>query len=230
MKRILAVITSLLISSHAFADSLGSAVGGTAANQSSLSGGLCLSAPVAISNGQQRALLADCTTGALLTESAGGLSGGYEFNASATPTVQNASYSAGQSLGGLQTISIGATNSLTGILTQIQLSSKGGSVVASVIYVWQKNPTGTTCTDRANFVASATDNQALIVQPQLLTPSVVLSAQDTFTYAAATNLIAPFANGSTNTSLYVCIVANGTVTPGTTSDLRVNIQGVKDQT
>lgn len=158
-----------------------------------------------------------------------GLVGGYEFNASAIPTVQTGSYSAGQSLGGLQTISIGATNSITGILTQIQIASKGGSVVASVIYVWQKNPTGTTCTDKTNFVASQTDNQQLIVQPQLLTPAVVVSAQDTTTYAAATNLIAPFVNGSTNTSLYACVVANATVTPGTTTDLRLNLQGAKDQ-
>lgn len=155
--------------------------------------------------------------------------GGYEFNASAIPTVQNASYAAGQSLGGLQTVSIGSTNSLTGILTQIQLASTGGSVVASVVYVWDKNPASTTCTDKSNFVKSQTDNQHLIVSPQLLTPAVIVSAQDTTTYAAATNLVGNFVNSSTNTSLYVCILANATVTPATTTDLRLNIQGVKDQ-
>jgi hypothetical protein len=159
----------------------------------------------------------------------GNLVGGYEFNASVIPTVQNASYAAGQSLGGLQTISIGSTNSLTGILDQIQLSSKGGSVVAMVVYIWDKNPASTTCTDKTNFVASQTDDQHLITMPVLLTPALSVSAQDTGTRALASNLTANFINSSSNTDLYVCILANATVTPATTTDLRLNIQGIKDQ-
>lgn len=72
MKRIIAALAGLFLSFPAYADSLGSAVGGAAANQSSLSGGLCLTSPVTLSNGQQRALLIDCTTGALITEAASG--------------------------------------------------------------------------------------------------------------------------------------------------------------
>lgn len=56
---------------------LGSAVGGQAANQSSLSGGTCQTSPVSLSNGQQAALPIDCTTHALKTEGAGG--GGTPF-------------------------------------------------------------------------------------------------------------------------------------------------------
>lgn len=72
MKRIIAIIAALFVSTSAFADSLGSAIGGQPANQSSLSGGLCLTSPVTLSSGQQRALIVDCTTGALLTEPASG--------------------------------------------------------------------------------------------------------------------------------------------------------------
>lgn len=71
MKRILSVITALLLATSARADSLGSAVGGSAGNQSSMSGGLCLTSPVTLSNGQQRAFLIDCVTGALITEGSG---------------------------------------------------------------------------------------------------------------------------------------------------------------
>lgn len=156
------------------------------------------------------------------------VTGGLEFNASVIPTVQNASYSAGQCLGGLQTISIGSTNGLSGILQQIQVASKGGSTVGIVVYVWQTNPSSSTFTDKSNIVVSQADNEALILQPQLLTPAIVVSAQDTTTYASATNLASPFVNGSSNTNLYVALVANATVTPATTTDLRLNIQGIKD--
>lgn len=157
------------------------------------------------------------------------LVGGYEFNTAVVPTVQNAAYAAGQSLGGLQTISIGSTDSLTGILTQIRVASKGGSVVGMVAYVWDKNPSSTTCTDKTNFVVSQTDNQHLIGSPTLLTPALVVSAQDTTTYAQAGNLTYNFVNSSTNTNLYVCLLANASVTPATTTDLRINIQGIKNQ-
>jgi hypothetical protein len=156
--------------------------------------------------------------------------GGYEFNKSVIPTVQNAAYAAGQSLGGLQTISIGTNSGLSGILDQIGIASTGGSTVAVVVYVWDTNPANTTCTDKTNFVKSQTDNQRLITgTPILLTPALVVSAQDAATYAAATNLVDNFVNGSSNTNLYVCVLANASVTPGTTSDYRLNIQGIKDQ-
>lgn len=161
---------------------------------------------------------------------AGTVIGGYEFNASVLPTVQNASYTAGQSLGGLQTISVGTTNSLTGILDQISVAATDGATTAIVVYVWDKNPTGTTCTDKTNFVVSQANNQHLIVgAPILLTPALVASGQDVATYAAATNLTGNFVNSSTNTDLYLCALTNATVTPGTTTNLRFNIQGIKDQ-
>ena len=155
--------------------------------------------------------------------------GGYEFNATVIPTVQNASYAAGQSIGGLQTMSIGTTNGLSGILTGIQIASKGGSTSATAVYVWSKNPTNTTCTDKTNFVASQTDNEFLVIGPQAITPALAVTAQDTITYGSATGLVGNFVNGSANTNLYVCVLANATQTPASTTDLRINIQGIKDQ-
>lgn len=86
MKALLVFALALFVGSPAFADNLGSATGGTAASQSGLSGGLCISSPVSLSSGQQASLLIDCTTHALVVESSG--SGGtspppYQF----TPVV-----------------------------------------------------------------------------------------------------------------------------------------------
>lgn len=156
--------------------------------------------------------------------------GGLEFSVGAIPTVQNAAYTAGQSLGGLQTISISRTSNVTGVLQQIGIESKGGSTVAVVIYVWDTNPAGTTCTDKTNFVVSQADNQHLITgKPIVLNPATVAAGQDTHTYASTGSLNANFANGSGNTNLYVCVLANAPVTPASTTDYRVQLQGAKDQ-
>ena len=154
-----------------------------------------------------------------------GFVGGFEFNVGTIPTVQNAAYTAGQSLGGLQSVSIGSTSGLSGILTQFQLSSKAGSTVAVVAYVWDKNPTNTTCTDKTNFVVSQTDNQHLVGSPILLTPALVVSSQDTSTYALSSNLTDNFVNSSATTNLYVCLLANASVTPATTTDYRFKSPG-----
>ena len=97
-----------------------------------------------------------------------------------------------------------------------------------MVYVWSKNPSNTTCTDKTNFVASQTDNQYLVVPPQSITPALAVTAQDTTTYASSSNLVGNFNNGSSNTDLYVCVLANASVTPATTTDLRFTIQGTKD--
>lgn len=159
----------------------------------------------------------------------GAYGAGYEFNRSVIPVVQNAAYSAGQCLGGLLTIPISKAVGIAGILQQIQVASKGGSTVGIVVYVWQTNPVNSTFNDRANIVISQVDNEALIIPPTIVTPALVTSAQDTTTYGTAQNLAAPFENTEESANIYVALVANASVTPATVSDLRLNIQGMKDQ-
>lgn len=151
-----------------------------------------------------------------------------EFNLSPTVTVQNASYTAGQSLGGLLSIPMGDNQTGSGILTQVQAESKGGSTVGIAFYIWTQKPTNTTCTDKTNFVSSIADNAFLISNPFLVTPAVVLSAQDTMTYAQQSNMTANFVVVNPSSTLYVCAVANASVTPGSASDLRFNFQGFWD--
>lgn len=151
-----------------------------------------------------------------------------EFNLSVTPTLQNASYSAGQALGGLQSILMGDSQTGSGILTQVSAESKGGSTVGLVFYIWSQKPGNTTCTDKANFVVSTADNAFLLSAPFIITPAVVVSGQDTHTYAQQSNMTGNFSVVSPGSTLYVCALANATVTPATTSDLRFNFQGFWD--
>lgn len=87
-KVIAALVLSLLFASPSLADSLGSAVGGQAAPQSNMSGGLCLTSPVPLTNGQQAGVAIDCNTHAVIVTGAGGgglagirsiLTGGSDF-------------------------------------------------------------------------------------------------------------------------------------------------------
>lgn len=152
-----------------------------------------------------------------------------EFNTSVIPAVQNAAYAAGQPLGGLIQVDITDMDSNEGILDQIQVESVSGSTVGVVLYVWSEKPTVSTITDKANFVPSVTDNKNLIIPPTLITPATVLSAQDTHSYGAASNLTGNFAKKTGDNSLWVAMIANGSVTPGSTTDYRLTLQGIKDK-
>lgn len=72
MKRIIAAVAALLITNSAFADNLGSAVGGQAANQSGMAGGVYQTSPTVLTNGQQAGFAIDPTTHAMVTVPASG--------------------------------------------------------------------------------------------------------------------------------------------------------------
>lgn len=71
MKKIILALI-LMFSTSASADNLGSSKGGQAAPQSGLSGGLCYTSPIVLTNGQQASLAIDCTTHALIVTLNGG--------------------------------------------------------------------------------------------------------------------------------------------------------------
>lgn len=137
-----------------------------------------------------------------------------------TPTVQNAAYSAGNALGNLQTVPVfasGAAN--TGIFNSYQIVSKGGSVVAMTVYIFDALPSASTCTDKTNLTLAAADVPKLAMAPFVITPAVVGSG--TTASAAQLNQISSVQNADSppTANLYVCLVANATVTPASTTDL-----------
>lgn len=153
---------------------------------------------------------------------------GYDGAVSFTPTVQNAAYSSGNSLGGLQTVKLLRPPQYSGIFTSFQITSKGGATTAMTIYIFDANPTSSTCTDKVAFSLNAADISKLAMQPFVLTPAVV-GAGTTATTAQQIQAVSMINQDTTRSpNLYVCIVAGGSVTPATTSDLVAKITGALD--
>jgi hypothetical protein len=172
------------------------------------------------------AALANCVT----VDSNGGLFvshgniGGYDFFVSQTPTIQAAQYVSGNCMGGFQAVAIATTTGVTGILDKITLISKGGLVTAKQLYVFTSNPSGSTCTDKSTFTIAAADLPKLMTT---LSITPVVPTGGAASVGEASNLVNQFVT-SGNANLYVAIVETTTETPGSTSDLVLNIGGVKN--
>lgn len=144
----------------------------------------------------------------------------FDYSVVTTPTVQNASYAQGNAMGGLQTITVFRTETAPGgYLTEFWIASKTGNTGAMTIYIFDTAPSAsTTCTDKSAFVLAAADVAKLAVLPFVLTPAVPQSG----TAAIAEKVLAAsvWNNDATQTKkLYLCIIANGSITPGSVSDI-----------
>lgn len=164
---------------------------------------------------------------ALLSTAAGAQQFGLDKSVSFTPTVQNAAYASGNAMGGLQTIAFFSITG-TGIFDQFLITSKGGSTIAMTLYIFDTNPTGSTCTDKSAFSLATADVSKLAMAPFVLTPAVV--GVGVTTTLAQLSQIGSIGNHDSPQApnLYICIVAGGTVTPASTSDLSAKISGVVD--
>lgn len=145
-----------------------------------------------------------------------------------TPTVQNAAYASGNAIGGLQTVNFFQNGArFSGVIDIFDVYSAGGSTTPLTFYIFDKTPIATTCTDKSALVVGAADLPKLAVAPFTLTPAAptgttISSAQ----LVQATSIRnADIIRGS---SVYVCIVVGGTVTPATTTDLTVKFSGALD--
>jgi hypothetical protein len=154
--------------------------------------------------------------------------GGYDNGITFTPTVTAGAYASGQSMGGLQTVKVFRTTTVTSWIFDIfQITSKGGNTGAMTIYTYDTKPVGT-CTDTSAFVENATDIGKRFMAPFVMTPAVV-GAGTTSSTAQLLQVVSGQNHDSPQTqNLYICIVANGVITPGSTSDLVVKIGGAQD--
>lgn len=145
---------------------------------------------------------------------------GADIQIAFTPTVQNAAYSAGNALGNLQTVPVFAPASgNSGIFNSFQIVSKGGSIVPMTVYIFSAVPAAGTCVDKTNLSLAAADMAKLAMSPFVMTPAVIGSG--TPASAAQLNQVSSIRNADSppTANLYVCLVANATVTPATTTDL-----------
>lgn len=133
---------------------------------------------------------------------------------SVTPTIQNAAYASTNCMGGFQTVALGSSVS---VLNQIGIFSKGGLATAKLLYVFSANPSASTCTDKSTFTLNAADVSKVMLIVSL-TPATTTGTSVTSAFASNIGLGVP--SGGT---VYLAIVDTATETPGTTSDLVVNL-------
>lgn len=147
-----------------------------------------------------------------------------------TPTVTETAYSSGDCCGGLQTV--GAVRSdmagFGGLINSFMLASKQGATNAFTIYIFSAKPSSSTFTDTDSVSLNAADVDKLVLAPFSLTPAA--PAGTTVTFAQESDIGAEFANqDSPNTVyLYVAIVAGGSYTPTSTTDLVAKIGVTQD--
>lgn len=162
---------------------------------------------------------------------AGPIAGGFNIFVTVTPTVQNASYSSGNAIGGLQTLAFfNSTSQPSGILNNISVWSQGGATTAITFYIFRTKPSAsTTCTDKSAFSLAAADVSKLIpTTPPVLTPAVIGAGTTATSASQQLPISVSNGDGTATNNLYVCPVVGGTVTPGTTTDLVFSYGGLQD--
>jgi hypothetical protein len=120
-------------------------------------------------------------------------------------------YVANNSVGGLQSLSVFRTNGGGGTLGKIRVGFKGTSQTPNlVIYVWEANPTTTTCANGTPFSAGAADWPNLVDAYSVTTAAPAGTTMTTGSVDIAT----PVKNrdGSSTTNLYVCVVTGSPLT------------------
>ena len=158
-----------------------------------------------------------------------GYAGSLNFQtAPVVPTIQAAAYASGNVIGGKQTVSVfRTTGQPSATLAQFLLGWAGTETVAITVYLFSKNPTGSTITDKAAFVLAAADAQYLAAAPFTLTAAAP-GAGTTQTFASQSLSLSVQNRDSTATqNLYVVLVVGGAVTPAV-GDLFFSISGVQD--
>lgn len=158
-----------------------------------------------------------------------GTVGGLDVAVSVVPTIQNAAYASGNAVGALQSVAVFRTTAQpSGILTPILLAWKGTETTPLTFFIFDTNPTGSTCTDKSAFSLAAADIPKLAIQPFTLTAAAP-SVGTTTTSATATYSNTPVKNqdGAATLNLYVCAVSGGTFTPAV-GDLTYKIPVAQD--
>lgn len=154
------------------------------------------------------------------------------FSIPDTPTVQNAAYSQNNAIGGLRTIRLPAPSNTTysGFFLAASVEAQDGATTGIALYLFDSNPTATTCTDKSAFSLGAADVSKLITPAFTVTPA----AQQGSTQTGASSAFSPpvgFRNADSPRLgvFYVCAVVAAGVTPGSTTNYvmkyQVNLDG-----
>lgn len=142
-----------------------------------------------------------------------------------TPTVQNAAYASGNCIGGFQSITVTNYNGQSGFLTNFRVTSVGGSTPTITVYVFDSNPSSSTCTDKSTFTLNAADVDKMVATPVAMTLAAPTGTSVTFGSVDWTPPRPFMAGGSVSSgvkTIYYALVSGSTFTPATTTDLHTS--------
>jgi len=134
---------------------------------------------------------------------------------STVPTIQAAQYVSGNAVGTLQKIAAFRSDTQpSGILRSIMVAWKGTEITALTFYVFDTNPTASTCTDKTAFSLAAADIPKLAIAPFVLTAAApTVGTTSTFASSTFAALSVKNQDATPTVNLYVCVVSGGTFTP-----------------
>lgn len=138
------------------------------------------------------------------------------------PTVTAAAYTAGNVVGGLMTFANVFDSANSGMLQSIRVRSKSVQTTPLKLYLFAASPTGT-YTDKTAPAASAADALAIIGPFPLTSADSGLGTETTWVLDA---IGAAIVGASAN--LYGVLVATGSPTWASTSDISVELTTLKD--
>ncbi len=148
----------------------------------------------------------------------------------------SSAYASGNAVGGLMTIanaarvsgSLGASGT-SGILQNVAVNSKSVQTAQMDIFVFDANPSGSTCTDKSAFVLATADFDKVI--GVISVPSTVTNNNGWFSGGTGSvgqaNNQAMAYDISSGTSLFACMVTRGTPTFTATTDISLKFQALR---
>ncbi len=160
----------------------------------------------------------------------GSLSVNFDKRTTHVPTVQNAAYASGNCVGGFNAVTLTSGTGVAGLLQSLKLVSIGGSTPTITVYIFDSNPSASTCTDKSTFTLNSADVSKIIGAPFALT--LVAPTGTTTTFGLQSNLALPFVEGGSSGSgvstIYYGLVSGSTFTPASTTDLVVGVGASMD--
>ena len=157
--------------------------------------------------------------------------GGFDDGRSVSLNASAASHSASQALGNWIKLNIFRTTSPpSAIFDNVMVGSQSGLTTGVTVYVLDTAPVSSNCSDGVAFALSNADAYNLVFSPLSLTPATSQGATPTTAQATPSGSPVSAHNHDTpaTTYAYVCVVANGTMTPATTGDLWVRVSAAQD--
>lgn len=144
------------------------------------------------------------------------VSAGFSQPIADTVPVTNVAYVSGNCMGGFRSITVAANNGQSGYVLNVRVLSEGGVTGPVVLYLFDSNPSGSTCTNAGTFTLANADEDKMIASPQSLTLAASTGSTISFASADFTPPRAFIAGGSTASgvkTIYYALVSGASFTP-----------------